>query len=316
MLCKNPVSVGSHLFPCGRCEPCRINRKRLWTHRLLLERTQHGDNSFWTLTYRAEDLPHTLNGLSSLAPEDVRNFMKRIRKAHAASVAALSSSLRTELCGRLRFYLVGEYGDGGRPHYHLALFGFPPCTHGDTLRSRGRPIADRCCAQCRLVHSTWGKGDVHGGRLEEGSAKYLLGYVLKKMTRFDDARLDGRHPEFARMSLRPGIGLMAMHEIADVILRLDLEQSEPDVPSGLRHGSSIMPLGRYLRQKLRLMIGREVNCPDEILQEAAAALLPMRLAARDSAENPSFKTHVVEAFAQEVLNREKRHNIHQQRKSL
>lgn len=303
MLCSDPVSMGSHLFPCGRCEPCRINRKRLWTNRILLETGEHGSNAFLTLTYEDSRLPLTTNGLPTLAPEDLRNWLKRIRKAVAPV--------------RLRYYAVGEYGDlSMRPHYHLALFGFEPCSNGNTLRSRGRPIASLCCQYCRLVQSTWALGDVDIGRLEEGSAKYLVGYVLKKMTRFDDIRLDGRMPEFARMSLRPGIGQSAMHDVADVILTLGLDESEADVPSALRRGKTIAPLGRYLRQQLRLMIGKEVSCPDEVLKEAAERLLPMRLAAKASSENPSFKKAVVEAFKQDVLNRVTRSKIYSKKGAL
>lgn len=133
------------------------------------------------------------------------------------------------------------------------------------------------------------------------------------MTRFDDPRLDGRHPEFARMSLRPGLGMMAMHDLADVILRLDLDHSEPDVPSGLRRGKKIWPLGRYLRQQLRLLTGKDKNAPPAALLEAAARLLPMRLAAHSDEENPSFKAHVVEAFAQDVRNREARQKLYSKR---
>lgn len=300
MLCKDPVSVGSHLFPCGRCEPCRINRKRLWTNRLLLEAGEHGSNAFLTLTYRDERLPRTASGTPTLEPTDVRNWLKRIRKAVEPA--------------RLRFYLVGEYGDRTwRPHYHVALFGFEPCANGRTIQFRGRPMADRCCSYCRLVHSSWGFGDVDVGRMEEGSAKYLCGYVLKKMTRNDDPRLDGRWPEFARMSLRPGIGQRAMHDIADVILRLGLDESEADVPSALRRGKTIAPLGRYLRQQLRLMIGKEVGAPDEVLREAAERLRPLREIAKLDEEHPSFKWQVVQAFAQDVLNREKRQTIYSKR---
>lgn len=282
----------------------------------MLEAEQHGSNCFVTLTYNDKHLPVLANGMSTLAPEDVQRFMKRIRKAVSQTI--LSSGKRIKTGVKLRYYLVGEYGDKTeRPHYHAAIFGLAGCTAGSTLRSRGRPMAERCCASCRLVFSTWGLGDCDVGRLEENSAKYLVGYVLKKMTRFDDPRLDGRMPEFARMSLRPGIGFSALHEIADVLMRLDLDESEADVPSALRRGKTMWPLGRYLRGKLRLLIGREVNCPDEVVQEAALKLLPMRLAAREGKDGiVSFKAHVVEAFKQEVLNREAKHRIFNSRRSI
>lgn len=262
----------------------------------MLEAAQYEDNSFWTLTYDDASLPHSASGLSTLAPEDVQRFMKRIRRGVDGT--------------RLRFFLVGEYGDETwRPHYHVALFNYPGCYNGDTLRFSGRPLAERCCAACRLVRAKWGFGDVHGGRLEESSAQYLAGYVLKKLTRYDDARLEGRMPEFSRMSLRPGIGRDAMHEVADVWLRYNLEDLEMDVPTALRRGSRMWPLGQYLRRQLRLMVGKEERAPDEVMAEAFERLLPLRLAARQDSENPSFKKHVVEAFAQERLNKQKRSKI-------
>lgn len=303
MLCSNPTVVGSQCHPCGGCEPCRINRKRIWTNRLLLENGEHGNSCFLTLTYSDATLRLSMNGLPTLAPEDARNWLKRIRKAVSPA--------------KLRYYLVGEYGSQTwRPHYHVALFGFPSCSHGQTFRSRNRAMADRCCASCRLVHSTWGKGDIDNGRLEEGSARYLVSYVLKKMTRYDDPRLGGRMPEFARMSLKPGIGQTAVHDIADAVLRYGLDSSLPDVPSAIRRGSTIAPLGRYLTQQLRLMCGKEINCPDEVLREAAIKLLPLRQAARLSSVLPSFKGQIVEAFRQEVMNRLAKHHVYKQRSSL
>lgn len=310
MLCKNPFARGVHLFPCGQCMPCRINRRRLWTHRIMLETLNHGSNTFVTLTYSDENLPQArssklLSGGTkpSLAPEDLRNWLKRLRKAIEPV--------------RIRYYAVGEYGDAGeRPHYHAALFGYQSCRNGNTLRFRGRPMAARCCASCRVVNETWGKGDVDLGSVETNSAQYLAGYTTKKLTRFDDPRLEGRHPEFARMSLRPGIGLNSLWEIADVMMSLGLDESEPDVPSGLRHGGRIWPLGRYLKTKLRTMIGKDGGVPDEVLQKIAEELLPLREAAKRSKENPSFKAQVLEHFKQDVLNLETRSRVFKKRGSL
>lgn len=303
MKCLDPYNAGSHLFPCGRCEPCRINRKRLWTNRILLECGEKSDNAFITLSYRDEKLPLNSRGDATLAPEDLQRWLKRIRKSIAPT--------------RIRFYGVGEYGDlSWRPHYHVALFGFPPCSNIRTLRLRGRPMADKCCRFCQLVSSTWANGDVDVGRMEEGSAKYLVGYVLKKMTRFDDVRLHGRMPEFARMSLRPGIGQSAMHDVADVLIQLGLDESEADVPSALRRGKTIAPLGRYLRQQLRLMIGKEVATPDAVLQEKAREMLPLLLAARAAKNGATLKSEVVRAFAQDCQNLISRNKIFGKRGSL
>lgn len=84
------------------------------------------------------------------------------------------------------------------------------------------------------------------------TAQYCAQYVVKKMTRPDDPRLGDRFPEFARMSMRPGIGHDAMFDLADTVLKYDLE-----APKELRHGPKRWPLGRYLSRKLLEMTGQE-----------------------------------------------------------
>jgi len=102
------------------------------------------------------------------------------------------------------------------------------------------------------------------GDLTEQSASYIAGYVTKKMTRKDDERLNGRLPEFARMSNRPGIGLGMMDEIASDILKSGMEDRLEDVPTAISYGGRNLPLGPYLRRALRLRIGRARNTPDHL----------------------------------------------------
>lgn len=96
------------------------------------------------------------------------------------------------------------------------------------------------------------------------------------MTRTDDRRLGGRWPEFARMSLRPGIGRDAMHEVASELMRFNLDTTQGDVPVTLRHGKKHLPLGRYLRGNLRMMIGKEKNAPVEALARNAEEVRQLR----------------------------------------
>jgi len=258
MRCKNPyVSPKGQAYGCGQCLPCRLNRRRVWMHRILLESLQQEDNSFVTLTYRPE-----LEPVGGVDPRALQLWLKRLRK----SVAPV----------RLRYFGVGEYGDASfRPHYHAALFGLPACSQGGTVYRRDG-FETRCCSICSVVSRSWEYGRVHVGTLTPHSAGYIAGYVTKKMTGVDDDRLKGRNPEFARMSLRPGIGADATWELADV--HLQWCEDAPDVVTALRHGGRILPLGRYLTQRLRAQTGRPINAPEATLAKLEAEVLDVRMA--------------------------------------
>lgn len=153
--------------------------------------------------------------------------------------------------------------------------------------------------------------------MEVGSAKYLVGYVLKKMTRYDDIRLKGRMPEFARMSNRPGIGHDAMFDVADVIMRLGLDVSEADVPSALRRGTTVWPLGRYLKTKLREMTATDEPSKEVQIVRSKENLQRMHdLLASKGLPVTASKAEIIEAFSQDVLNRSKRAQIFKPRSSL
>lgn len=226
MLCKKPFMKGLSPFPCGQCLPCRINRRRLWTSRLMLEAQSHEHSSFWTLTYDEANHPHD----SSLNPVHTRNWLKRLRRS-------LENQGRS-----VRYYLVGEYGDTTqRPHYHAALFG----------------VSEQ---ETDLVGSVWPYGFVYAGSLTSDSAGYIAGYVTKKMTSKDDPRLEGRFPEFARMSLKPGIGALSVDAFAETLTTIHGCESiieTGDVPISYRSNGRNQPIGRYMRRKLREHLGFE-----------------------------------------------------------
>lgn len=105
------------------------------------------------------------------------------------------------------------------------------------------------------------------GQLGPKSAAYIAGYCMKKMTHRLDTRLHGRHPEFARMSLNPGIGAGAMWNVASDMMRFNLENTLPDVPTALRFGGKLWPLGKYLRRDLRKKLGKDEHVTPEALQK-------------------------------------------------
>lgn len=234
-LCSNPyMAPGNFPAPCGKCKGCLVNRKRLWTHRMILEAYAHEKNCFITLTYSDENLPEG----NSLSPETLKKYFYRLRQNIKPA--------------RVRYYAVGEYGtSGGRginPHYHICAFGLGEEDYYDIARSwlvtegerKGQPL-----------------GFVHVGSFTPQSAAYVAGYVQKK-SEYNKQMYDemGLYPEFARMSNRPGIGGHAIKIISDVIAsNLDFLTETGDVPISLKHGEKIFPLGNYLREKLRMELG-------------------------------------------------------------
>lgn len=220
---------------------------------MVLEAMQHEFSAFITLTYADDRLPED----GSLRPADLKNWLKRIRKACAPNL--------------LRYFAVGEYGDRTmRPHYHVALFGFMPC-FGNAIKIKGACQCRSCC----IVRDTWGFGHVLLGELNIQSAQYITGYVAKKFTRPDNPALQGRYPEFARMSLRPGIGAGAIPDIASSMMQYRIEERLEDVPTALRHGSSLLPMGRYIRRHLRKQVGLDENAPAAVIEALRSGLLPV-----------------------------------------
>lgn len=139
---------------------------------------------------------------------------------------------------------------------------------------------------------------------------------MKKMTRFDDPRLEGCHPEFARMSLKPGIGFDALHEIASTLMQYDLDETLIDVPSAMRVGDKLKPLGRYLQGGLRELVGKDKKAPRAVIEQAACEVFDLYMAARASKELPSFKAHLINAQSQRVATLKGRVEMFEQRKKL
>lgn len=254
MLCDNPYVNGNHVHACGQCLGCRIKHRRTWANRLIIESTLHLHSQFVTLTYDQENEPQ--NGY--LEPQHLTKFLKRYRY--------------TVYPRRIRYYACGEYGgQTDRPHYHIILFGAPPCERGETDNvrlSKGRS----CCDSCDTIFKVWAAGRIHSVPFQEKAAHYITKYITK-------SRLNGastcRPPEFARMSKNPGIGALFMHEVASSLMEFRLDGLS-DVPNAIQIGSSTLPLGRYLRRRLRLLVGRSEETPQSTHQETYDRLSSLR----------------------------------------
>lgn len=181
-------------LPCGQCLGCRLERSRQWATRIMFESQLHDASTFITLTYSPENLPNP----PSLDYRHFQLFMKRLRKA----------------LGPLRYFAVGEYGaDHFRPHFHACLFGtdFPD----RQLHSRTR--AGHNLYRSATLERAWPFGYSSCAELTFDSAAYVARYSLKKVNgdRAEDhyrwydpdtGEVTQLQPEFARMSLKPGIG--------------------------------------------------------------------------------------------------------------
>lgn len=239
-MCKKPYMSGVLPFGCGQCLPCRINRSRQWAARQTLESYTHEHCCFVTLTLDDAHLgAPTGHGEYEVSPLVLQLFLKRLRYYLGRD--------------KIRFFAVGEYGEAaGRPHYHINVFGMS----GHSLHQNGRYA--RTGAECvRLAWSDNGvpKGHIMVGDFTEATAQYVSKYVVKKWTNKDHKDLNGRHPEFARMSLRPCIGGPAMQVLAETISNNGELDRLDDVPNVLKLGKKSLPLGRTMIRKLREATG-------------------------------------------------------------
>lgn len=193
-------------IPCGRCQGCRLDRSRQWAIRCVHEASQHDSNLFVTLTYRPEDEPEG----GTLVKKHVQDFMRKLRRQQRTKV---------------RFFFAGEYGDESwRPHYHGILFG----AQFADLEFLKTTAAGERLHRSPTLDRLWGKGYASVGTVTYQSAGYVARYCMKKVTgdlaeeyyRRVDVRtgeVTNLLPEFALMSLKPGIGASWMERFsADV----------------------------------------------------------------------------------------------------
>lgn len=302
MNCKNPYMAGNIAYGCGQCLPCRINRRRQWMWRQYLESLNHVHSSFVTLTYDDEHLPSG----ASLVPADMSNFLKRLRKALSPT--------------RIRFYGVGEYGHAGtrdfNPHYHLSLFGLSGFTDYSS------PSLVTHYGSSKLIWDCWDKGRTECVPFSEQTAHYVAGYITKKLTAPDEPFLGGRHPEFARMSNRPGLAHAAALQIARQLSSMHLNWETGDVPKHILYQGKKIPLGRYLLRICREALGFTPQYIAELKQQVATEtsieLLALYEATKTGAPDDltTPKSVHLDRTRQRIVQIENRANLYADRKKL
>lgn len=166
--------TGRNLYqevPCGSCDECYKQRSNQWYIRLHYEQLASITSYFITLTYATA--PRSYNYLRTTIKKDLINYFKRLRKYEPL----------------LKYYAVSEYGEiSQRPHYHAIVFNVKNVNNiARTWILNGQAI-----------------GNIHIGKVEPASIKYVTGYLGKKIgipfTDYDD-----REKEFSIMSKGLGI---------------------------------------------------------------------------------------------------------------
>lgn len=300
--CSKPFQIGVHPHGCGQCLACRINRRRIWTNRIMLEAGSVRHKSFVTLTYKDEEMPE--NG--SLDRSDLKGFIKNLRY-----------SIRPR---KVRYYAVGEYGDKSwRPHYHIVLFGYPNCRFGNTSICIKK--IEGGCPECRYIANVWRKGHVFLGDINTHSVQYVAGYVTKFSGKKKCTELGHRLPEFATMSLKPGIGANALFPIADVVKEAIskgwLENYE--VPSQIKVDGKDWPLGRYLTRRLRKIVGIEEETPKEVLENVGwkmRFMLEENIKRKGWPKSAGLDKVVIRMNLQQSRSLKKREEIYKSRRSI
>lgn len=307
MLCKETVKSQGAAHPCGQCLFCRINQRREWVARLLLESSCHSSNQFVTLTYEDGQLPTQVipgrpgftaivkhpavaSQPGTLSKTDLQRFFKRLRKI-----------------GAFRYFAVGEYGENrGRPHYHALLFG-----------------SDFTDEELKLA---WKHGHVHQGEVNSASISYCVEYLIKYRNKKDELLDLRREPEFGVMSRNPGIGQFALGEIRSAIMSSPpLRNGTLLIPDTFRLNGKDHPMPRFLRRQLEdegFMSSRKALLEASHDPEELHALLSRSQVATEVwreamavFNSPSEKEELRMKRIQKILNHEAREKLYGQRHS-
>lgn len=158
------------------------------------EASLYEENCFITLTYGRDQLPKH----GALCHRDFQLFMKRLR-FH-------------KLGGYVRFYMCGEYGPkNGRPHYHANLFNI----NFHDRQPAGKSGSGNIYYESPTLDALWGLGKTSVQDLTPRTAAYCTAYMLGQAEGANNKRqvldqetgeLIDLPPEYAKMSLKPGIG--------------------------------------------------------------------------------------------------------------
>jgi len=198
---SNPLFIGNgRLVPCGECDDCLKAKRASWTFRIQQEKKDSKNAVFLTLTYDDLNLPKKAGKVTLLIP-DLQKYFKRVRKDKEGK--------------KLKYYAVGEYGDGTeRPHYHAIVFNTP--------RS--------------LLIKKWAKGHTKCDPCTDARIHYVTKYVIKK----EKDEETQRQKTFSIMSKGLGKGYLERNT--------DYHKNKQTTTTRLSGHPALLP--RYYRDKI------------------------------------------------------------------
>lgn len=197
------------------------------------EASLYDSNWFVTFTYDDAHLPEDF----SLRYPDFQAALKRLRRRLPGDRPGPDGGFP------IRFFCSGEYGSlRKRPHFHAILF--------NARFADAQQLANGSF-RSSLLEDVWSNGGVQLDGVTVASAAYVAGYVVGKAkdAAYDDVvslrtgEISVRRKEFARMSLRPGIGAWWFKRFGGDLFPLD----EAVMSDGKRH-----KVPRYYWDRYRL----------------------------------------------------------------
>lgn len=232
----HPKDIG---IPCGHCIGCRLDKSRQWADRMMLELDHSKTAVFVTLTYDNDHVPIGMidpNGVPvyTLCKRDVQLWLKRLRKYLPDK--------------HIRYYIAGEYGPKTlRPHYHGIIFGLD-LSDIFGLVQYGKNAFGQNYYTSPWFEKLWKCGYVSIAPVSWQTCAYVSRYVTKKLS--GDAAgyyaANNIEPEFAVMSLKPGIGGYFAVDHPEL---LGKTYQYIDDPNGVRHVNKVAT-PKYLLSKL------------------------------------------------------------------
>lgn len=248
MMCSKPYRKNGAEFGCGQCMPCRLNRRRAWTLRLMLEQSVYKETMIVTLTYDDEHLES-----NSLCKTDYRKFLKRLRK-HVSPK-------------RIKYFVAGEYGSKTmRPHFHMALFGLTVNFVGLCMRKKLNSL-NLYPTEVKQFTKIWGKGDVHFAESNINYLSYIASHMAKGITDKRVFEEKGLTPEFLSSSKGLGWRFLELTVVPWMFTKEGCKYiaETGDVPHTVRIDNRIWALDRFLKGKLRESVGMPRQAPEQTI---------------------------------------------------